>query len=85
MGSTAVGMDFGLNAEFIDEQTATAIHGRYPRLAMARTLVDAIAAHAQRSPEAAPPYSMPGELLRERRADGTTLLEFIASHGRWGD
>jgi hypothetical protein len=82
---SGVGLDFGRNAEFIDEQTATAIHGRYPRLAMARTLIDAIATHAQRSPAAAPPYSMPGDVLRERRADGTTLLELVASQGRWGD
>jgi HD domain-containing protein len=82
---SGVGADFGRNAEFIDERTATAIHRSYPRLAMATTLVDAIVAHAQRSPDAAPPYSMPGELLRERRTDGTSLLEFIASHGRWGD
>jgi HD domain len=82
---SGVGMDFGRNADFVDDQIAAAIHSRYPRLSMASTLVDAIAAHAQRSPEAAPPYSMPGEVLRERRTDGTTLLELMASHGRWGD
>jgi hypothetical protein len=82
---SGVGMDFGRNADFVDDQIAAAIHARYPRLSMASTLVDAIATHAQRSPEAAPPYSMPGELLRERRTDGTTLLELMASHGRWGD
>ena len=82
---SGVGADFGRNADFIDDETAAAIHADYPRLSMASTLVDAIAAHAQRSPEAAPPYSMPGEVLRERRTDGITLLEFMASHGRWGD
>jgi hypothetical protein len=82
---SGVGMDFGRNAEFIDEQTAAAAHARYPRLSMARTLMDAIAAHAQRNPEAAPPYSFPAEVLRERRTDGITLLELAASHGRWGD
>jgi len=80
-----VGADFGRNVDFIDEQTATAIHTRYPRLSMASTLVDAIVAHAQRSPEAAPPYSMPGDALRERQVDGTTLLELMASHSRWGE
>ena len=82
---SGVGVDFGRNADFIDEQTAAAIHTRYPRLSMARTLIDAIAAHAQRAPEAAPPYSFPAFLLRERNADGVTLLELAASHGRWGD
>jgi hypothetical protein len=80
-----VGMDFGRNADFVDEQTAATIHARYPRLSMASTLMDAIAAHAQRSPEAAPPYSFPAEVLRERQTDGITLLELAASHGRWGD
>jgi hypothetical protein len=78
-------MDFGLAADFIDDQTAAAIHARYPRLSMATTLMDAIVAHAQRSPEAAPPYSLPAGVLRERNTDGVTLLELAASHGRWGD
>jgi len=82
---SGVGADFGLNADFIDDQTAAAIHTRYPRLSMARTLIDAIAAHAQRGPETAPPYSFPAYLLRERNTDGVTLLELAASHGRWGD
>jgi len=80
-----VGMDFGLAADFIDDQAAAAIHARYPRLSMATSLMDAIVAHAQRSPEAAPPYSLPAGVLRERNTDGVTLLELAASHGRWGD
>ncbi|HWF29894.1 MAG TPA: HD domain-containing protein [Mycobacterium sp.] len=82
---SGVGADFGLNADFVDEQTAAAIHARYPRLSMARTLIDAIAAHAKRGPETAPPYSFPAYVLRERNTDGITLLELAASHGRWGD
>ncbi|MGO8936749.1 MAG: hypothetical protein ACLP3C_20520 [Mycobacterium sp.] len=80
-----VGVDFGRNADFIDEQTATAIHTRYPRLAMASSLMDAIVAVAPRSPAAAPPYSLPGGALRERQTDGITLLELAASHARWGE
>ena len=84
---TRVGIcvDFGLDAEFIDEPTGAAIHARYPRLAMARSLMDAIVAHAQRSPAAAPPYSLPASVLRERQTDGVTLLELAAMYGRWGD
>jgi hypothetical protein len=81
---SGVGADFGRNADFIDDRIATDIHRQYPRLAMASTLVDAIVAHAQRSPDAAPPYSMPADLLRERHTDGTSLVELMASHGRWG-
>jgi hypothetical protein len=80
-----VGMDFGRRAEIVDEQTAAAIHARYPRLSMARSLTHAIVTHAQRSPEAAPPYSLPGDMLRERQTNGITMMELTASHGRWGD
>jgi hypothetical protein len=81
---SGVGADFGRNAEFVDQQAADEIHDRYPRLAMATTLVDEIVAHARRSPDAAQPYSMPFDLLRERESGGTTLLELLESHGRWG-
>jgi hypothetical protein len=82
---SGVGADFGRDAEFIDDEIAAAIHARYPRLSMARTLLDAIVAQAQRSPEAAPPYTFPYQVLRERQTDGVTLLELAASQGRWGD
>jgi HD domain len=82
---SGIGADFGRNAEAIDAQTAAAIHDRYPRLSMASTLVDAIVAHAQRSPDAAPPYSMPGDLLRERQSGSPALVEVMAAHGRWGE
>jgi HD domain-containing protein len=82
---SGIGADFGRNAESIAAQAAAEIHARYPRLSMARTLVDAIVALAQRSPEAAPPYSMPGDLLRERQSGSPALLEVMASHGRWGE
>ncbi len=80
-----VGIDFGRNADFIDDQAAAAIHARYPRLSMAKSLMDAIAAQAQHSPEAALPYTMAGEVLRERRDTGITRLEQMAALGRWGD
>lgn len=83
--NAGVGIDFGRNADFIDDRTATAIHARYPRQAMAKSLMDAIAAHAQRSPDAALPYTMAGEVLRERQDTGTTRLEQLAVHTRWGD
>lgn len=79
-----VGIDFGRNADIIDEESAASIHTRYPRLHMATSLIDAIVAHAERSPEAAPPYSMPGGALRERRNEGITQLELAVPHSRWG-
>ncbi|OBK17938.1 HD domain-containing protein [Mycobacterium asiaticum] len=82
--SGGVGIDFGRNADFVDAQAARAIHAQYPRLAMATSLVDAIAVHAGRSPEAGMPYTMGGEVLRERRDGGVTALEQMAAAGRWG-
>jgi HD domain len=80
-----VGMDFGINADIVDDQTGAEIHARHPRHSMVTRLLDAIVAQAERSPEAAPPYSFPSALLRERHADGITLLERLAPVSRWGD
>jgi hypothetical protein len=80
-----VGIDFGRNADFIDDEAAAVVHARYPRLSMAKSLVDALTAQAQRSPEAALPYTMAGEVLRERHEAGITRLEQMAALGRWGN
>jgi HD domain len=79
-----VGVDFGRNAE-IAAAWAGQIHAAYPRLGMARALTDAIVTHAARSAAAAPPYSLPGELVRERRDDGVTGLELAAAAAAWGE
>jgi hypothetical protein len=77
-------MDFGPNTDFLDDGIGTQIHDRYPRLHMERALVDAVVAQAAKSPEAAPRYSMPGELLRERRDGELTSMERAAQTSRWG-
>jgi hypothetical protein len=53
---------------------------------MARRLTDAIVGQAQGRPRKAPPYTLPGELLRERAAAGAaeTRMESLAAQGRWG-
>jgi hypothetical protein len=78
-----IGADFGRGTDFLDDATAASIHHRYPRLSMVSSFVDAVIAHAAASPEAAPPYSMPGDLLRERTAKGTTTMEQAAINSRW--
>jgi hypothetical protein len=52
---------------------------------MVRSLVDAIVEHAARSEAAAPRYSIPGELLHERRQHGVTRMEQAAAQSPWGD
>ena len=80
---SGVVMDFGRKAEFVDGDIGAKIHARYPRLYMERALVDAVVAQAMRSPDAAPPFSMSADLLRERRLGEITSLERGAQTSRW--
>jgi hypothetical protein len=80
---TGVGIDFGRNAQIVSGWEKQ-IHTAYPRLDMARSLVEAIVDRAARSADAAPRYSLGGELLRERRDNGVTSLELAARSSGWG-
>ncbi|GAA1942927.1 HD domain-containing protein [Kitasatospora viridis] len=71
-------MDFGQDAQ-IAAGWQERIHTAHPRLGMVRALVDAIVERAARSDAAAARYTLGGELLRERRADGVTGLELTAA------
>jgi hypothetical protein len=79
-----VAIDFGRNADMV-ARWEKQIHAAYPRLAMVRSLVDAIVERATRSAAAAPLYSLGGELLRERRAGGMTSMEHAAASSPWGE
>jgi hypothetical protein len=57
---------------------AASVHEMYPREEATRTIVDAAVLHAARSPAAGAPYTLAGELLRERRESGRTRLEALA-------
>jgi hypothetical protein len=52
---------------------------------MVRSLTDAIVERAARSAAAVPRYSIGGEFVRERRADGVTILERAAASCPWGE
>jgi HD domain len=81
-----VGVDFGRGSEFITGAQGQEIHARHPRLRMATALVDEIVRHAARGPLNAPPYTIAGELVRERGQDGhLTTLERAARASRWGE
>jgi putative intracellular protease/amidase len=79
-----IGIDFGSDADLVPGEMDGRVHGRYPRLDMARCLTDAIAGQAQDRPRKAPPYTLPGELVRERAAGSKTRMERLAAQGRWG-
>jgi hypothetical protein len=76
--------DFGRHANLVPGELARRVHDRYPHLDMARCLTDAIIGQAQGRPQKAPPYTLPGELVRERAAGSSgTGMERLAAHGRW--
>jgi putative intracellular protease/amidase len=78
-------MDFSDGAKDVPDDLAALIHAACPRLAMATALTSAIVAKAHGDPRAAPPYSTPGELLRERSvAPFVSRVELAALRGRWG-
>lgn len=79
-----IGMDFGSDADLVPADLATQVHERYPRLDMARCLADAIVGQAQGRQQKAPPYTFPGELVRERATAAETGIERLAAQGRWG-
>jgi HD domain len=79
-----IGIDFGRRGEIVSAWAAQ-IHAAHPRLAMVRSLVEAIVERAARSPAAAPRYSIGGELLRERQANGVTGMELAAASSPWGE
>jgi HD domain len=81
-----IGMDFGRGTDFVTDAQAQVIHAGHPRLGMAAALIDEIVRHAGRGPLNAPPYTIAGELVRERGQDGQlTTLERAAQAARWGE
>jgi hypothetical protein len=79
-----VGIDFGRRPEVVTGW-APQLHAAYPRLDMVRSLVGAIVERAARCPAAGPRYSIGGELLRERQANGITDMELSAASSPWGE
>jgi hypothetical protein len=69
----------------ISVERAAAVHEQFPRLNAVRSIVDAAVTHAERSPSAGAPYTLAGELARERRAGGNTRLEAGAIDVPWCD
>lgn len=71
----------------VTTQMGAQIHDAYPRFEMATSVIDAVAEHASSSPDNAPRYTPPGEILRERREFGSTSAEELIAAGgsRWGN
>jgi hypothetical protein len=66
----------GVGADF--RATDERMLAEYPHLDLPTRLVDAIVERAERSAAASAPFTVGGELLRERRASGVTRLESLS-------
>ncbi|MFI9645245.1 HD domain-containing protein [Streptomyces sp. NPDC052040] len=78
----AVGTD---HVGSVTDEQADAVHAAYPRLDMARSLIDAIVAQAAKDPKNGARYTIPGEFLRERQTYGRTRMEHACRASRWGN
>jgi len=81
-----VSIDFGVEAPFISDATATRIHEAYPRLSIGKALADAIEAQASAKPQNAPLFSASSQLLGQRAVPPHLAeIERLARAGRWGE
>lgn len=80
-------MDFGGPAvAFVTEEQAAAIFNAYPRLSLATAITDCIVGQCRANPAKGHPYTLAGELLRERSCgSGITRMEENTINGRWGN
>ena len=80
-------MDFGgPTMAFITEEQAGAIFNAYPRLSLATAITDCIVGQCRANPTKGHPYTIAGELLRERSSgSGMTRMEENTIQGRWGN
>jgi hypothetical protein len=81
-----ISMDFGARPHIVSQETDVLVHSRYPRLGVVTALVNEIVAKASTASSAAPLYSFPGELVRERLTEPhLTRFELEALSSRWPD
>ncbi|WP_413803341.1 HD domain-containing protein [Streptomyces iranensis] len=67
LAQSGIGADiFGFGADLLPEGHGLSVHADYPRLDLGHEIRDIIVAQAAAKPHKAPPFSFPGELLKER-------------------
>ncbi|MCC2033381.1 HD domain-containing protein [Microbacterium allomyrinae] len=77
-----VAADLGRYADAVSDYEAV-IHAAYPRSRAVGAIVDAVVMHAGRSATAGAPYTLAGELARERLLGGPTRLELSVATVPW--
>jgi hypothetical protein len=78
--SDGVFADFGFRPVAAASPWVSQIHDAYPRLKLTSVFPEIVIAKASESDAAAPPWSLPGDILREHQANGITSIEINAQH-----
>jgi hypothetical protein len=81
--SAGAGFDLSAGPGALPPGYADRVHAAFPRLGAAPALRDAIVGQALAKPQKAPPFSLPGELVRERTGQQWPTWEQLTS--AWGD
>ncbi|MFY7065039.1 HD domain-containing protein [Nocardiopsis changdeensis] len=84
--TAGAGYDLGPEGPALPEGYADRVHAVLPRLRAAAALHDAIVDQALADPGKAPPFSTPGELLRQHTGERwPTWRELMSGEAGWGD
>ncbi|WP_431042890.1 HD domain-containing protein [Streptomyces sp. P1-3] len=84
--TSGAGYDLGVEGPALPDGYADRVHAVLPRLHAAAVLHDAIVGQALDKPHKAPPFSVPGELVRqETQAAWPTWRELMTQAPSWGD
>jgi HD domain len=81
--SAGAGFDLGAGPGALPAGYADRVQAVFPRLGAARALRDAIVDQALATPQKAPPFTLPGELVRQRTGQQWPTWEELTS--AWGD
>ncbi len=86
LAHAGIGIDVGgRDLQRLPDGLADAVHEAYPRLGLGPALSDAIIAQAHGKPAKAPPYSLAGQLVRERYPGTLPTWNDMIAAAPWGD
>ena len=83
--TAGAGYDLGPDGPALPEGYADRVHAVLPRLHAAAALHDAIVGQALVKPHKAPPFSMPGELVRQTTGQSWPTWEELMKFSGWND
>lgn len=83
--TAGAGFDLGAGPDALPSGYADRIHAVLPRLHAAPVLCDAIVTQALDKPQKAPPFSVPGELFRQKTGATWPTWEELTQSPGWND